>query len=78
MVDPKDIIIFPSGKFITTPTAARHLKRNPRRVRQLIESGALKAIQVEEGGAFYIPLEEFEAFAKKERSPGRPKTTKKK
>lgn len=72
MVDPKDIIIFPKGKFITTPTAAKELKLHIRRVRQLVESGAIKAVQIEEGGTLYIPLRDFEAFAKKPRTPGRP------
>lgn len=72
MVDPNDIIVFPSGKFITTPTAAKILGLHIRRVRQHIESGALEAIQIEEGGTFYIPLKKFEEFTKKPRNPGRP------
>jgi len=76
MIDPKDIITFPSGKFITTTTAARILKVNISRIRQFIGSGTLMAIQVEENGAFYIPLKSFETFAKKPRKPGRPSTKK--
>jgi excisionase family DNA binding protein len=76
MVDPKDIITFPKGQFITTTTAAKTLDVHIRRVRQFIESGALKAIKIEEGGAFYISLKDFEAFEKKPRSPGRPSAKK--
>src|SRR5262249_50887617 len=73
MVDPKDIITFPSGQqYITTAKAAKLLKLHIRRVRQFIERGTLKAVQLEDGGTFYIPLKVFEEFAKKPRKPGRP------
>jgi excisionase family DNA binding protein len=73
MVDPKDIITFPNGaKYITTATAAKILNLHIRRIRQFIERGALNALQLEDGGTFYIALKAFEAFAKTPRKPGRP------
>lgn len=76
MVDPNDIVTFPRGKFITTATAAKNLNLDLSRIRQFIESGSLKAIQIEDGGTFFIPLDEFTAFAKRPRKPGRPSSKK--
>jgi excisionase family DNA binding protein len=75
MADPKDIITFPGGQqYITTAVAAKLLKLHIRRVRQFIERGTLEAVQLEDGGSFYISLQNFEDFAKKPRKPGRPPT----
>jgi hypothetical protein len=58
---------------VRTGVAAERLNVSERRVLQFIEEGRLESIQLEEGGAHYIPLESLEELERVERPTGRPK-----
>lgn len=58
---------------VKAKVAAERLNVSERRVLQFIADKRLESIQIEEGGAHYIPLESLEELEKVERPTGRPK-----
>jgi len=58
---------------VKAKVAAERLNVSERRVLQFIAENRLESIQIEEGGAHYIPLESLEEIEKVERPTGRPK-----
>lgn len=61
------------GQYISTAQAAKILKVNMSRIRQLIGDGTLKSYQPEKGRRDHmLKLSEVRAYEKTDRSPGRP------
>ncbi len=58
---------------VKAKVAADRLNVSERRVLQFIAEQRLESIQIEEGGAHYIPLESLEELEKVDRPTGRPK-----